>query len=163
MSAPAVPSRIGRRAVALPKGHENCLAEEVGVDTFGVVTTVPSSSVDRDPEHPLRRVVGEVVRPTAERYERLLGRTDADVPDRAVHPDKHEADQDLSGRSVLLIDDTWTTGANAQSAAAALKAAGADSVGLVVIGRHVHDDFGSNGERLRALPRPFSWESCAYD
>lgn len=143
--------------------HENCLAEETGVDIFDVVTTVPSSSMDRDPQHPLPRIVGEVVRPTVDRYERVLRRTDTEVPDRTVDPVKYETDQDLTERSVLLIDDTWTTGANAQSAAAALKAAGAGSVGLVVIGRHVHDDFGGNDERLRALPRPFTWESCAYD
>lgn len=35
----------------------------------------------------------------------------------------------------MLIDDTWTTGASTQSAAYALKAAGARRVGVVVIGR----------------------------
>jgi hypothetical protein len=41
------------------------------------------------------------------------------------------------GADVLLVDDTWVSGASAQSAAAALKAAGARRVALVVIGRHV--------------------------
>jgi adenine/guanine phosphoribosyltransferase-like PRPP-binding protein len=38
---------------------------------------------------------------------------------------------------VLLVDDTWVSGGSAQSAAAALKLAGARRVALVVIGRHV--------------------------
>jgi len=43
----------------------------------------------------------------------------------------------LVGAGVLLLDDTWASGASAQSAAVALKRAGARSVAVVVIGRHV--------------------------
>ena len=43
----------------------------------------------------------------------------------------------VAGADVLLVDDTWVSGASAQSAAAALKAAGARRVALVVIGRHL--------------------------
>jgi hypothetical protein len=38
---------------------------------------------------------------------------------------------------VLLLDDTWTSGGTAQSAAVALKRAGARSVAVVVAGRHL--------------------------
>ena len=41
------------------------------------------------------------------------------------------------GASVLLLDDSWVSGASAQSAAAALKRAGARHVAVVVLGRHV--------------------------
>jgi orotate phosphoribosyltransferase len=67
----------------------------------------------------------------------------------------------LHGEPVLLIDDTWTTGANAQSAAAALKLAGAGSVAAVVIGRHVNRDWHGNELKLRALATPFDWRGCA--
>jgi orotate phosphoribosyltransferase len=43
----------------------------------------------------------------------------------------------LTGASILLLDDTWTSGGTAQSAAVALKRAGARSVAVVVLGRHV--------------------------
>ena len=43
----------------------------------------------------------------------------------------------LTGAHVLLLDDTWTTGSRAQSAAAALKLAGAARVAVVVLGRHL--------------------------
>jgi hypothetical protein len=38
---------------------------------------------------------------------------------------------------VLLLDDTWTSGGTAQSAAVALNRAGARSVAVVVAGRHL--------------------------
>ena len=75
---------------------------------------------------------------------------------------RYTATEWLDGESVLLIDDTWTTGASVESAAHVLKAAGAERVGAVVIGRHVHPDFGTNAERLKALPR-FSWDVCAFE
>ena len=62
---------------------------------------------------------------------------------------------------MLLIDDTWTTGANAQSAAAALKAAGAGRVAAVVIGRHVNRGWHDNDRRLAALVGRFEWTQCA--
>jgi hypothetical protein len=67
----------------------------------------------------------------------------------------------MRGESILLTDDTWTTGASVQSAAAALKTAGAGAVGALVIGRHVNAGYGDHAKRLQALPRPFGWERCA--
>lgn len=43
----------------------------------------------------------------------------------------------LDGMRILLVDDTWTTGARAQSAASALTAAGAAVAGIAVLGRIV--------------------------
>jgi orotate phosphoribosyltransferase len=63
---------------------------------------------------------------------------------------------------VLLIDDTWTTGASVQSAAAALRDAGAAGVAAVVVGRRVRPEFQENERRLRAIPRPFDWSKCAH-
>jgi hypothetical protein len=57
----------------------------------------------------------------------------------------------VAGEDVLLVDDTWVSGASAQSAAAALKAAGARRVALVVIGRHVDPADPRSTEFLRAL------------
>ena len=57
----------------------------------------------------------------------------------------------VAGTDVLLVDDTWVSGASAQSAAAALKAAGARRVALVVIGRHVDPADPRSAEFLRTL------------
>jgi len=141
--------------------HERCLAQAVGIDRFELVTTVPSGDPSRDERHPLRWIVGELVAPTRDRYERLLWRSEVEVPQRSFSPKKFVAPTPVDGRSVLLIDDTWTTGASAQSAAAALKAAGAGPVGAVVIGRHLNREWHENDKRIRGIARPFDWSKCA--
>jgi predicted amidophosphoribosyltransferase len=141
--------------------HEACLARAAGVARFEVVTTVPSSDARRDATHPLHPLVGELVRPLQPRYARLLRRTDTSVIPHRFNADRYAATADVDTRAVLLIDDTWTTGANAQSAAAALKAAGAERVAALVIGRYVNREWGHNDRQLRRLSRPFDWETCA--
>jgi predicted amidophosphoribosyltransferase len=141
--------------------HERCLARAAGVDRFELVTTVPSSDRQRDENHPLRDIVGTLVAPTRTRHERLLRRSAAEVPPREFSVQKFDAIRELDGQPVLLIDDTWTTGASAQSAAATLKEAGAGPVATVVIGRHLNREWHENDRRLRGITRPFDWERCA--
>lgn len=140
--------------------HERCLARATGVDAFDRVTTVPSRDPVRDESHPLRMMVGEWCAPIAPRFERLLRRTDVFVAEHEFHSDRYVATRPLAGDAILLVEDTWTTGANAQSAACALKTAGARAVGLVVIGRHIRREYEKNAALLDALPRVFSWETC---
>lgn len=142
--------------------HESCLARRTGVDGFPVVTTVPSSSTERDNTHPLHKIVGEIVDHTAARFEQLLRPTGVTVATRAVDPRRYKATRGILGEDVLLIDDTWTTGASAESAARVLKDAGAGVVALVVVGRHIRTEFANNAQRLEQLPR-FSWERCAFE
>jgi hypothetical protein len=141
--------------------HERCVTRAAGADYFPVVTTVPSGDPSRDGHHPLRWIVSEVVGPIRERYERLLQRTETEVDPHTFDADKFVAVRRLHGEPVLLIDDTWTTGANAQSAAAALQAAGAGPIGAVVIGRHVNREWHDNDRQLRALAQPYDWQHCA--
>jgi predicted amidophosphoribosyltransferase len=141
--------------------HEQCVARAAHTDAFALVTTVPSSDRRRDASHPVRWIVGNLVWPTRLRHEQLLRRSAADVDARAFNPQKYEAVRPLAGQPVLLIDDTWTTGANAQSAAAALKSAGAGPVAAVVIGRHLNREWHENDRRLRRITRPFDWDRCA--
>jgi len=141
--------------------HEVCLAHAAGVDRFDVVTTVPSNDPGRQATHPLQRLVGKLVGPARQRYERLLVRTSAVAAPHRFNLNKYEAICDVGGRSVLLVDDTWTTGANAQSAAAVLKAGGAGSVAALVIGRYVNRGYGDNDRQLRSLPA-FDWHTCPW-
>jgi hypothetical protein len=46
----------------------------------------------------------------------------------------------VAGVDVLVLDDSWVSGGSAQSAAVALKLAGARRVAVLVIGRHVNPD-----------------------
>lgn len=144
--------------------HERCVAARIGVESFDVVTVVPSGIRASDETRDrLRRIVGEIVGPTAERFERLLAPTDTAAPKHQYDPKRFVARRRLNGEDVLLIDDTWTKGPSVQSAALALKNAGTRRVGVVVIGRHVDPSFRDDGERLRELPRPFRWDICAVD
>jgi predicted amidophosphoribosyltransferase len=141
--------------------HERCVALAAKADSFAVVTIVPSGDRERDAQHPLRRIVGQIVAPTRGRHQRILKRSSADVSSRAFDKHKYDATRQLDGEAVLLIDDTWTSGANAQSAAAALKSAGAGPVAAVVIGRHLNREWHENDRRLRGITQPFDWAHCA--
>lgn len=141
--------------------HEACLATAAGVGEFGMVTTVPSRWADADAARSrLRRIVGRLCEATASRYERLLAPCGHPVPARAWRPSRYRPLRALSGSNVLLVDDTWTSGASAQAAAHALRSAGAAVVALVVIGRHVDPGDALIAGRLALLP-PFDWRRCA--
>lgn len=141
--------------------HEACVARAAGSDAFEVVTTVPSGDCMRDERHPLRWIVSELVGPTRGRYKQLLRRSNVAVEPRAFNLDKFDVEAALRGQSVLVIDDMWTTGSNAESAAAALKACGAGRVAAVVVGRHVNRDWNGNDKALAGLTTPFDWSCCA--
>ncbi len=143
--------------------HEGCVARSAGVDRFDVVTTPPSQA-GRSGEHRLDAAVSRVVEPTATRYAQLLSGGPGSTPERTFPDDRYVCGRDLTGQAVLLIDDQWTTGSRTQPAAAALKAAGARSVTVVVLGRHVDpaSTRAGNAEFVAAHARsPFSWEDCA--
>jgi len=150
------------------RDHESCVARAAGVDGFDLVTIVPSSKPERDKHSAFAELTGWV-EPIKERLQRTLEPT-GEVGDgqREFDSNRYRATADLSGRSVLLLDDTWVTGGHAQSAAHALTSVGAQKVALVVIGRHVHRDYepvrGSGkdcGDILDALPEDFDWATCA--
>lgn len=128
---------------------------------FDLVTTVPSNHPGRDECHPLRRLVGEHCEPTRDRYRRVLRRSPTPLPPRSFDRRRFVVTERIDGQTVLLIDDTWTTGASAQSAAAALREAGATKVAAAVIGRYVNGDWCQAGRRLRAQATPFTFDECA--
>ncbi|WP_330338521.1 hypothetical protein [Streptomyces sp. NBC_00557] len=140
--------------------HEDCIRARCAVSCFDSVTMVPSTS--GRPGHPLRTMLAEMVGVTRARYRDLLVPTpEADGLGRAASSGRYEAVA-LRGENVLLIDDTWATGNHAQSAAAALKAAGAGSVAIVVLGRHLNIDYGNTADHVeQARLRRFSWDACA--
>jgi predicted amidophosphoribosyltransferase len=156
-----VPDAIRALASILERflsAHERCVG---GGDLFDVVTTVPSSDHRRDERHPLRRIVAELVPAVGARHRRLLSPSSLEATPRAFGAGRYQMLHPLSGERVLVIDDMWTTGASAQSAAAALRVAGASAVAAVVIGRHLNRDYGDNELRLRRTEGSFDWSCCA--
>lgn len=156
--------RIGLTAVLwrFLAAHEPCAARAGGVDSFDCVTTVPSSTTTRD-DRPggLRTIVATMCGHTRDRYTRALVPTNRGAPGRNFDPDRYQLSPgtDVDGATVLLIDDTWTSGGHAQSAAQTLRDAGATTAACVVIGRHVHRDYAAAGEILKARPA-FDWDTC---
>jgi hypothetical protein len=55
--------------------------------------------------------------------------------DRVVDSEKFTVHGVVAGQHVLVVDDVWTTGSNAQSAALALRRAGAGVVSVMVVAR----------------------------
>ncbi|MEZ0115435.1 hypothetical protein ABH920_009474 [Catenulispora sp. EB89] len=161
-SAEAVATRLACVCWRFLAEHESCLADAALIDsqTFDMVTIVPSASGRRG-EHPLRRIVATVVAPTRDRYADLLEPTGIAIRDHECVPNRYRTLESLSGKSVLLVDDTWTTGAHAQCASSVLKAAGAARVVVLVLGRYVNPEFTDHRSRIReALQKGFSWGTC---
>jgi predicted amidophosphoribosyltransferase len=150
------------------RDHEVHVAQAAGVESFDVVAVVPSKTTAADEARPgLRTIVGTVVEHTAPRFERLLRPTDAEIVGRYFDPDRYATARPLDGESILLIDDTWVSGSSVQSAAAALRQAGAGPVAGVVIGRWLTPSFGGEwgtvGEHYARLPKQFDWSHCAAE
>ena len=104
---------------------------------------VPSGR-GRPGPHPLQALVrGCLALPWAA----LVARPGGVAWARALDPGRFRAPRPLNGAAVLLLDDTWTSGGTAQSAAVALKRAGARWVTVVVLGRHLPPAPGSAAHR----------------
>ncbi len=148
------------------EGHEECLEQAAGVDEFSLVTSIPSTSGRQD--HPLPSMLREIVKPVSDRYVDLL------IPNPEYEPDAREASDDrfrvrrrLRGNSILVIDDQWTSGGRAQSAASALRLAGSSRVAIAVLGRHfdrrpMRDDYREAAERYYQAARSqrWTWSTC---
>jgi predicted amidophosphoribosyltransferase len=166
---PSVRSRLTTRLGAVLwrflGQHEKHVAEAAGVPEFGIVTTVPGTS-QREGNHPLEHIVGTLVGQTKDRYEPLLALGRSEVPSsHSLTADRYTAIRQLKGGpAVLLIDDTWTTGGNAQSAALTLRSAGAAKIAILVIGRHFDRRFRDCETYYRkARSIRFTWGTCCLE
>lgn len=165
---PSVRTRLGNRLAAVLwrflGQHEKHIADAIGVPEFEIVATVPGTR-EREGGHPLERIVGEIVGPTKDRYEPLLTLGQSGVPAHTLAHGRYRATRALRGDpAVLLVDDTWTSGGNAQSAALALRAAGAANVAVLVIGRHFDRAFRDcETYYQQAKSARFTWDSCCLE
>jgi predicted amidophosphoribosyltransferase len=139
--------------------HEGCIATVAG-GGWDLITSVPSS-IEREGEHPLVTAIN-MVQSLRDTYEPLLGRGTADVGHNVASDDAYEPVRELNGERVLLIDDTFTSGARAQSAASALNKAGAVVVALVPIGRVITPGWSPQTKEYweRQLRLDFDFDVC---
>lgn len=117
--------------------HERCIGLAVGIPVS--LRLVIPSLTSRPGVHPLTAIAASMnaVGPTA-----LAPGPDM-LCDRTVRPDKFilQPGGRLDGAHVLVLDDTWTTGSNAQSAALTLRGGGAAAVSVMVVGRWLSPDY----------------------
>jgi len=152
--------------VVFLRDHGPCVWQHAGMAAPTHLAVVPSGRGRRGRygPHPLRELIAPyLAMPWAE----LSSRSPAGHPTRDLDPERFSAAR-LPGARVLLLDDTWTSGASAQSAAMSLRLAGARSVAVIVLGRHLSaDDCRAAGQQASWLAdfspavMPFRLGRCA--
>jgi hypothetical protein len=154
--SPAARTTVLALLLAFLHDHGTCVWRHADMPPPGRLAVVPTGC-GRPGPHPLLRLASPylrlplvplAIRPGAQGRDLDLGRFTADGP--------------AAGASVLLIDDTWVSGASAQSAAAAVKLAGARHVAIVVLGRHIDPaDPRSRPLAARLTPGCYDPAKCA--
>lgn len=148
------------------EGHHHCISRAAG-GSWDLACVVPSTSPELhgvDTLHPLEALAGR-----AEHIGRLepgLLERNPQVPLAHNHGSPRAyrvANPTLAGKRVLLLDDTFTTGARIQSAASTLSVAGAQVLACLVIGRVINPFFDASTRRFwtYASARPFSFSACS--
>jgi hypothetical protein len=138
--------------------HEGCIVRRVG-HAVGARLAVPSVR-GRIGVHPFEVLTRQM---NATRDSPRLVASEANTGERVVSVDRFalEPETDLAGQHVLVLDDTWTTGANAQSAVLAARRAGAAAVSVMVVGRWLRPRFGHNADFIKTrLTRDFDPSIC---
>jgi hypothetical protein len=115
------------------RGHRHCPSQLVGVP-LTAWAYVPSLPVRHGTVHPLAAILRSLARPGS--VEIVLDGVDNPADPRALDPANFTVRSGVpDGAHVLLIEDTWVSGGHAQSAALALRLAGAAHVSLLALAR----------------------------
>jgi hypothetical protein len=137
--------------------HGPCIWRHAAMPPPGRLAVVPSGQ-GRPGAHPLLGLLSPwlALRPAT------LAMRPGEHLGRELNPWRFRSESSVAGASVLLVDDTWVSGASAQSAAVALRAAGARHVAVVVLGRHI-DPGDPHSQPLCAALRATSYDpgACA--
>ena len=156
--APSAAARTSLLALLLAFLHDHgaCVWRHAGMPAPGRLAVVPTGC-GRPGPHPLLELSAPYLRLPVTRLVIRPGEQGRDP-----NMSRFTAERTRPGASVLLLEDTWVSGASAQSAAAALKRAGARRVAVVVLGRHV-DPADRLGGPLAARLAPASYDpaECA--
>lgn len=142
--------------------HGGCI-ERAAAGSWDVLTTVPSSHT-RSGTHPLEQAI-EMAHALRDQHGRLLRLGETELAHNRASDRGFEVTQDVRGKRVLVVDDTFTTGARMQSAASALQLAGATVAAGVVIGRVIDPTFREESQAFwdAASRERFSFERCCLE
>jgi len=127
---------------------------------YTVACQVPSSN-PRFAAHPMRGVIGDG-QVLGAPLEGLLERASGPLGHRRMSDSAFRTTKEVSQHRVLLVDDVFTTGASAQSAASALTLSGATVVGILVIARRVDPEFNQTAQDVwdRQADIPYSFRDA---
>jgi hypothetical protein len=155
---PAAAARTSLLALLLAFLHDHgrCVWRQAGLTAPGLLAVVPTGC-GRPGPHPLLDLAAPYLRLRPAPLVIRPGSQGRD-PDAT----RFYAERVRLNANVLLLDDSWVSGASAQSAAAALKRAGAGRVAVIVLGRHL-DPADRLGAPLaaRLTPGPCDPGRCA--
>ena len=151
-------SDIMRALLALGlRAHYQCAVALSGATSHGWAV-VPSTGG--------RTALRALVMGLARRAEsEVLLRHDGASGERALRPgDWAVGDGATSPDHVFLIDDSWVSGAHAQSIASMLKSSGVQQVSIFTVARIMRPDYGPSPEFIRQrLQGPsFDWKRCPW-
>lgn len=122
--------------------HMHCLEKAIGMPVSSV-TAVPSGR--NRANHPLPDIARLLTKSNGDEPEiplipaRFAGQTRQGRAQR-INPDDFVFDQELQGH-VIVVEDTWVTGTNAQGLAVKARRQGAEKVSIVVLARMLDYDF----------------------
>jgi predicted amidophosphoribosyltransferase len=140
--------------------HRSHIENTAGV-AWDTIQVVPSSRPGRT-EHPLEAVIRRTI--FGEDLERLLTRTAEPIAHNEPNSAAFAPVGEVQGRRVLIVDDTFTTGARVQSVAGALSRAGAIPVAAVPIGRVIDTNRPEKEEFWRAQRAvAFDFDTCCLE
>lgn len=144
--------------------HKHCIESVVGTDV--VFTWVPAGDARAfDHIEMLVRAVGNFYEGWPWRPGVLERELEVPKPRaQQLSPAAYRVTEDVEGRSFVLVDDVWTSGASLGSAAAALRLAGASQVVGLTLGRSLNRDYAAgNNQELYQEVEARSWtnEHCS--
>ena len=129
--APSARAALGAVLLTFLGEHGPCVWRRARMPAPDRLAVVPSGQ-GRPGPHPLTGLLAPLGLPAVP-----LAVRSGEPLERALNPYRFRAEPAVAGRSVLLVDDLWVSGSSAQSAAVALRRAGARHVAVIVLGRHV--------------------------
>ncbi len=140
------------------RDHGRCAWGAAGMPVPDRLAVVPSG-YGRPGVHPLLRLVAPYLPLPPVRLVLRPGGQQG----RELNISRFAVGETVDGANVLMLDDTWVSGGNAQSAAVALKRAGAARVAVVVLGRHVNPADPAAAALLASVGWPGSADRAGYD
>jgi hypothetical protein len=138
--------------------HERCVERQAG-QPIDVRLTIPSVK-NRPGPHPFTAIARRMnaISQSPCLAPRLAATHDHSISARHF---RLTPDVDLTRRHVLLLDDTWTSGASAHSAALTLRRAGAQRVSIMVVGRWLAPGYARNARFIEGrLHNPYDPRVC---